>query len=319
MKKTNVCEEIKQKGEGLLMETILEKGVDPTETSNLKKENMEKLLTKTVLVTGASGFLGRRLVARLRELGSEVIKISRSNGVDVKNILSVKTKFEQHHIDEVYHLASKVSFNKRDEKEIWDTNVKGTQNLLITAKRYGIKKVVVVSSACTVGSCNNPFSVKDETFSEQDDSNPYVKSKIHQEVLAKSYQAIIVAPTTCYLPLMAGKIVPAGGTCVVDSHDVVEGMIYAMKYGKPKEKYILGGHNIKYSDLYKKAGRKFCIAPRFLKGFLKWVALFDRSWYMSPYSVEQSFRYRYYTCAKARKELGWEPMIKLETMLKQQS
>jgi len=271
-----------------------------------------------ILITGCSGKLGRILWERL-EKDNILVGMSRSiNRLDIRDSRNIETAIRLHGgVDQIYHLASKVSFNHRDEKEVWDTNVKGTENLLNIARRHKITKVVVVSSACTVGACNNPYTSKNETGEERDQSNAYVKSKLYQEILARRYGAVIVAPSTCGLPLMAGRIIPSGGTNVVDPHDAVEGMIYAMRHGRRGVKYILGGYNVTFEEIYRMAGRKFIVCPRWLRRPLMWAAKFDPSWYMSPYTMDQAFRFKYYNCKKAKEELGWEPIIKLESMLGQ--
>lgn len=274
-----------------------------------------------ILITGGNGYLGKKLFDRLD--GGEIRKgrfvrpLSRSwTGKDILKYEDVDEEMAKVAGGYVYHLACKVSFNKRDEKEVLETAILGTRHVLRAACKYKIKKIVVVSSAITVGACNNPYSSKTEDSTEKDVSNPYVNAKIAQEQLARDAGAVIVAPTTCKLPLMAGMVIPSGGTNVVDPDDVVEGMIYAMKDGRKGEKYILGGYNITFRELYEMAGRKYIVAPSWLRRPLMWAAQFDPSWYMSPYTVDQSFRFKYYNCQKARKELGWEPIVSLRSMLK---
>jgi dihydroflavonol-4-reductase len=296
------------------METVLKK-----EDIVCKRDPSNEIrLPKNILITGSSGYLGRILVDRVERDGHQVVKMSRSEGMDVRDCRCIEKAIRSvHKVNEIYHLASKVSFNHRDEKEVWDTNVGGTQNLLITAARHNIQKVVVVSSACTIGTANNPYFTMNETRSEKDLRNIYVRSKAAQEELAKRHGAVIVAPTTCHAPLMAGLVIPSGGTNVLDPHDAVEGMIYAMAHGRKGQKYILGGYNVSYRELYRMAGRRFVVCPRWLRKPLMWLAKFDSSWYMSPYTMDSSFRFKYFNCEKARKELGWEPITKLETIAKQ--
>jgi len=302
------------------METVLRKsGCKECPDGLIESGGMEK-----ILITGASGYLGRKLFDRLEgnriDKGRFVRPMSRSwTKKDVTNKEDVDSEMRQVAGGYVYHLAGKVSFNKRDSKEVMETTIQGTKNILEAACRYKIKKVVIVSSACTVGTANNPYFTLKEDSRERDTTNAYVYAKMMQEQIALSCpcQPVIVAPTTCYAPLMAGLVIPSGGTNVLDPHDAVEGMIYAMAHGRKGQKYILGGYNVSYRELYRMAGRRFVVCPRWLRKPLMWLAKFDSSWYMSPYTMDSSFRFKYFNCEKARKELGWEPITKLETIAKQ--
>ena len=70
-------------------------------------------MTKKILVTGGSGFIGTNLVSELKSRGHEVLAVDllnteRDNYIraDVKNYRQIERIFEKHKFDYVYHLAA---------------------------------------------------------------------------------------------------------------------------------------------------------------------------------------------------------------------
>jgi len=98
-----------------------------------------------ILVTGAAGSVGRRLVERLRE--SEEVYATDIE-VDVSNRLLVRALFEQISPEIVFHLAgAKHAFEgELEPMKATQVNVNGTMNVLEAAKSVGAK--VVFSSTC---------------------------------------------------------------------------------------------------------------------------------------------------------------------------
>jgi nucleoside-diphosphate-sugar epimerase len=80
-----------------------------------------------VLVTGASGFIGRHLVARLDQLGKRVVRVSRQDGFDI-----LRDKLPVQGVDHVFHLAARTGVPEawRSTLDYLDTNVLGTARML---------------------------------------------------------------------------------------------------------------------------------------------------------------------------------------------
>lgn len=232
-------------------------------------------------VTGATGFIGRRLVDRLHREGVKVIALVRSTthnlpeGVQTLygDILFPDSLGEAGFgCDRCYHLAAMITFNPRQKDELLRVNGQGTANILTAARRWNIERTVVVSSACTIGLSYNPTHVLDENAPLAETlilKNPYMASKLlterETERISKEQTVVMVNPTTVYGPgdwtLNSGTLVlkiakagimpvPPGGSNVVDVDDVVAGIVAAGEYGQSGRRYILGGENLPFARIF---------------------------------------------------------------------
>ena len=122
---------------------------------------------RCILVTGAGGYLGRQLVARLAALQGDsrpacIVAhdirepLERLAGVEyeVDDIRSPKVAdlMYQHRIDCVVHLACIVTPGKNSRREFeYDVDVNGTRNVLQACVRHGVRRIVVSSSGAAYG------------------------------------------------------------------------------------------------------------------------------------------------------------------------
>jgi nucleoside-diphosphate-sugar epimerase len=108
----------------------------------------------TILVTGASGFLGRHLVDRLLLRDHAVRTLSRSHrgGLtsqvehfqgDIKDGTLLEAAMAG--VEMVYHAAAMVPGSGSDT-QLWDTNVIGTRSVAQACLRAGVRRLVLVSS-----------------------------------------------------------------------------------------------------------------------------------------------------------------------------
>ena len=105
-------------------------------------------------VTGASGFVGRHLVAHLQDCGDEVVPTDRSDGgPDLLDADGFATLVAEVRPDVVYHLAGQadVAASWLSPIETMRVNVEGTHNILEVARTFGVAKVLTVSSADIYG------------------------------------------------------------------------------------------------------------------------------------------------------------------------
>ncbi len=121
--------------------------------------------TKTVLVTGAGGYLGRQVVAALaprtefRVIAADVRETPPENrlaGVtyavsDVRDPKLVEL-FRAHGVQTVVHLASIVTPGKKSDRAFeYSVDVNGSRNVLDACVQAGVKHVIVSSSGAAYG------------------------------------------------------------------------------------------------------------------------------------------------------------------------
>lgn len=234
--------------------------------------------TKKILVTGATGFLGRHVVARLIEANYQVVALCREDspelravGVEIKpgdilNASSVRAAAQG--CDALFHLAGKVSRKKEDAELLYQLHVEGTETTFRAAKEAGVSRVVYASTSGVVAVSDDPDKISDE-----DDETPigliskwpYYRSKLFAEEraleLAKelSLDVVVLNPTLLLGPgdvyssstgdvekILEGKIpaVPAGGLSFVDVRDVAEAFLLALQKGQSGRRYLLGSCNM---------------------------------------------------------------------------
>src|SRR5262245_16997120 len=124
-----------------------------------------------VFVTGASGFIGARLVEALVERGCQVRALSRRDVAmpgsvelvrgDITDLDSLRRGMEG--CQQVFHLAAYAKNWARDPRTFYRMNVEGTRNVLTAAREHGALRVVWTSSVVTFGP-TLPGVVGDETM-----------------------------------------------------------------------------------------------------------------------------------------------------------
>lgn len=139
-----------------------------------------------VLLTGGSGFLGINLIRYLLKKEVSIVsldlvdfdypernRISEIKG-DIRNILTVEKAMQG--VDLVIHAAAALPLYTR--KEILSTDVDGTKNVLITAKKYNVKRFIHISTTAVYGiPDHHPLLEDDELLGV----GPYGKAKIQAE------------------------------------------------------------------------------------------------------------------------------------------
>ena len=178
-----------------------------------------------ILVTGATGILGRVIVLELLKRGKIVRAAKRRSSnleevrhsfqfytenpddffnkiewmnVDFDDLFSIESALQG--IEEVYHCAATVSFHPADQRTMYHTNIEGTKNLLFACEGSGVKKFCFVSSIAVLDGVNE----KDETDENSDynqklDHSAYAVSKHFSEMevwraAAEGLNTVIVNP-----------------------------------------------------------------------------------------------------------------------------
>ncbi|GFZ80764.1 NAD-dependent epimerase/dehydratase family protein [Nesterenkonia alkaliphila] len=145
-----------------------------------------------VLVTGASGLLGRSVAARLAELGYQVSTLQRSpSGLssvrEVRGSLTdpdaVRAAVEGQ--DAVIHMAAKVSVSGRRE-EFEQVNIGGTERLLDAAWSAGVDNILYVSSPSVAHGGSSLVGVGAGPADPQRAEGHYAQTKAEAELIAES-------------------------------------------------------------------------------------------------------------------------------------
>jgi CDP-glucose 4,6-dehydratase len=167
---------------------------------------------RPVLVTGATGLVGGWLVARLLDLGADVVCLVRDSvpqsefersGAsarvkvvrgDVRRQALLERALGEHEIDTVIHLAAQtiVGIANRNPVSTFDTNIRGTWALLEACRRSpAVKQVVFASSDKAYGEC--PSLPYDENTPLKG-SHPYDVSKSCGDLIAHAYATTYGTP-----------------------------------------------------------------------------------------------------------------------------
>jgi nucleoside-diphosphate-sugar epimerase len=240
-------------------------------------------------VTGATGFIGGRLVAELVKQGCRVRALARSAPGVVAEFATDSVEWVRGDILEaeclrkgmqdceaVYHLAA-CARNWAPQRDLfYRQNVEGTRNVLAAAQAAGVRRLVCTSTIVTFGP-TPPGVLGDESmprttsrfFTEYEES----KTQAEQEVLAwaqRGLPVVIVNPTRVFGP---GKLTEGNSvTLMIDQYDrgrlpvllnrglnqgnyvlvddLVQGHLLAMERGRPGERYILGGENVSLKHFF---------------------------------------------------------------------
>ncbi|NQU32265.1 MAG: SDR family NAD(P)-dependent oxidoreductase [Bacteroidetes bacterium] len=170
---------------------------------------------ETILVTGATGFIGSNLIPILLQKGNKVIALSYPPKTDsISNILSYDKKISFitgdikdsvfcdkicFGIDKIYHLAAlaDVPNSFKNPNDYIDTNIKGTLNICNAALKNKVSRIIIVSSAAVYGEAQ--YLPIDETHPLQPKS-PYSASKLGAEAIALSMYYSYYLPITIVRP-----------------------------------------------------------------------------------------------------------------------
>ena len=306
-----------------------------------------------IFISGSTGFIGNKLSLSLAESGETVHALYRSKSkldlIQHKNIQAFKgdildlesLEIAMKGCEQVYHTAAFAKAWIKDPSKIYDLNVDGALNVINIALKLKVKKVVITSTAGVLGASGDN-SIDESTdpekhFSHYENSKSILEKKI-REINSGNTEIVIVNPSRVYGPgilsqsngvtsliqkFMLGKwrIIPGNGSNIgnyIYIDDVVEGHILAMKSGKNRERYILGGDNISYKEFFNildeilETKTTMIKLPVFIMLFfariLMFLTLFGIPPKITPSLVKKyNMNFRLST-AKAEKELGFTPM-----------
>lgn len=225
-----------------------------------------------VAVTGASGHIGSEICRQLIKKGYEVLALVHKDNSAIKDL--ALTVIDGDILDTtallrliepcevVFHTAGLINLGYRFDRQLYDVNVTGTQNVLEIIKRLSSKRLVHFSSVHAYKQYPDKLPLDESRQFVDDHSVYYDQTKRDSHILAlkvaqNGCNVVIVCPTSAvgppdHKPSKIGKAIidiykgniPAivsGGFDFADVRDIANGAILAMENGGRGETYILGG------------------------------------------------------------------------------
>ena len=304
---------------------------------------------KTVLVTGASGQLGRRLVPRLLKTGYSLRAHYRSREKAGRYCPTAATPIIGDLIDPawldqavsgcniVIHCAAIVSLRPGPSEMMRRVNVDGIQAVVSACLKNNVKRLLYISSIITVGASETGQPL-DETaeFNLSGFNIPYIDTKKRAEDIVLEANgphletvvlnpSIMISPPDRELSEEELKKIPKSipfyfdfGLNLVETDDVVSGIISSIEKGRAGERYLLTGENINPQKAFDLAQEFLGIRRPFIKipiGLLypvafimEFVARIRRKRPRFHRGLAGLARYKFhYTYEKAKEDLGYTP------------
>jgi len=311
-----------------------------------------------LLVTGGTGFLGSTLVPLLVAGGHRVRVLQRSAAPQaealgaevargsVQDAAAVRAALDG--VEAVYHLAGRVDFDAKDPAALYALHVQGTRTVLEAAVSSGVKRVLLASTSGTIavfrqertGTEADPYPLREVA------GWPYYLSKIYQEKAAlriagdAGLPLVVLNPSLLLGPgdvrLSSTDVVwkflkrrvpamPGGGLSFVDVRDAAQAFATALERGRPGERYLLGGANMSFRDLFGRLERlsgvaapRVSLPPRMNVAGAKLLEKLA-SWRggeppIDSASVEMGERFWYCDSRRAEEELEFRPRDPQETL-----
>jgi nucleoside-diphosphate-sugar epimerase len=250
-----------------------------------------------IMVTGATGFIGNQLVQKLCDDNniihafcrgsSDISRLTHHNIKIFKGDILDKTSIEKamQGCETVFHLAAYARNWAKNPNVFFEYNANGLKNILNSALKFNVKRVLFTSSSVVFGNSNGS-PADEKNLRSLPPLTTYEASKIKAEDIVEEYlkrglEIVTVYPTRLFGPgilaesnsvtmmidlylkgkwrLILGNGEASGNYVLVD--DVAYGMINAMKLSKNGERYILGGDNLSFNNFFslisEKTGKKY--------------------------------------------------------------
>lgn len=249
------------------------------------------------IITGAAGHLAEAIIRELAGTGCHIrgLLLPEQTGIaednisyitgDVTKLDTLDRLFENTYGAEaiVIHCAGIVSIQKEVSPEVYEVNVTGTKNIISKCIRYGVKRLVYVSSVHAIPEIKGGVVREVDSFSPDTVEGAYAKTKAEatqavMQAAKNGLNAVIVHPSGIVGPYDRYKsnhlvqlmslylnrrllLGVRGGYDFVDVRDVAEGVLLAAEKGRQGECYILSNRYIRLEELMDQmrilTGRRF--------------------------------------------------------------
>ena len=238
----------------------------------------------TILVTGATGFVGSAVVRTLLARG-EVVRVLVRRPGDLGQVAGLPVEAVAGDLEDpaslapavegctaLFHVAAAYHLFAPDPAVLYRTNVDGTRALVRAAGAAGVRRIVYTSTVATLGLHADGSPADETTPAGLDDMiGHYKRSKYLAEQAVRELieqgglPAVIVNPSAPVGPRDArptptGRMVLAAarghmpayvdtGLNIVHVDDVAEGHRLALERGRIGERYVLGGQNCSLAEI----------------------------------------------------------------------
>lgn len=309
-----------------------------------------------ILITGATGFIGKNLVKRFLERNFEVFALvlpqEKIDKVDkrakiLRGDLTKSTSFElPEGIDYIINSAGVLGGFKIPDSVFVRVNVEGTKNILEKAVKGKVRKFVQVSSAGVAGPLPDGIIADEETPYKP--SNIYESTKTESEKLVLQYKnkidVVIIRPEFIYGPndlhvlgffVLINKgffpVFKNGRSFLHPTYidDLVDGIELALVKSKSGQKFIICGEKpYRVKDLAREIGKamgKNTKTPN-IPMPIAYIMAFSAENISKITGKKPAFTFaqikfftqnRAFTNKKAREELGFKPKFSLAQGVKE--
>jgi len=306
-----------------------------------------------ILITGASGFIGSAVLRQLLQAGHDMRVLLRVNsdrrnltGLDIETVtgdLTMPSSLDRalEGCEALFHVAADYRLWVPDPENMYKTNVYGTRNIMLSAAKAGVKRIVYTSSVATLGLTRNGSPADETTPATLTDMiGHYKRSKFLAEaevrrlVVEQNLPAVIVNPSTPVgprdiKPTPTGQMIvqaasgrmPAyvdTGLNIVHVDDVAKGHLLAFELGVPGQRYILGSRNMTLKEILTEIAEitgnqkpRFRIPHNLILPIAyiaeAWARLFGGSQpLVTVDGVRLAKKYMFFSTARAKRELGFK-------------
>ncbi|MEC4894926.1 MAG: NAD(P)-dependent oxidoreductase [Oscillatoria sp. PMC 1051.18] len=169
-----------------------------------------------VLVTGGTGFLGKRLAGKLKQLNYEVTVLGRNTIIGKQlaseglNFIPVDLQNPQATIaacqkqDYIFHCAA-LSSPWGKYQDFYNANVIGTKNIIQACQTHQIKRLIHISTTAVYFDFTHRFNIKENSPLPSKPANHYAKTKLLAETeinqaTKQGLPAIIIRPRGIFGP-----------------------------------------------------------------------------------------------------------------------
>jgi dihydroflavonol-4-reductase len=265
-----------------------------------------------IAITGGNGLLGSFIIRELIKTDQPFVAFKRSDSdtslledinakitwrnADVLDPISLEEALEG--VTHVIHGAAMVSFNPREQKNIYNVNVNGTRNIVNACLSNGIKRFLHISSVAALG------RQKDQTLIDESNkwidsplNSTYAESKYHAELEVfraqeEGMSTIIINPSVILAPADWNKSSAKlfkyvydekmfyidGSLNYVDVRDVASIVVTLLHSSHKENRFILNAGTISFKDFFENISEKFnkrAPSVKIGKGFLKTLAALE--------------------------------------------